>query len=737
MKKNHLSRLANSALAITLIACGAAQTRTAVPEPPPLASTHTPVPTELVATIAQSAIASPAATQTLRDYPPRPTATLIAAGPTAADGLYKNPDLGITVKYPSNWIPSEEPNPTQGELEWFDSPDGTIRGLLFASAPGADLSSTAHSIEQSSFGPLKGLSMVSDAAVTLVDGRQAWRTVVTAQFSDGSPLKASLTTTLAGAQAITLMIYGPPAEYSRYQNDIMLLTTSVAYSGGDLFGIPRTKALVLAGGESANPRIYDPATTSGGSDSLVFTGLVSLNPQLQLIPDLADSWTVDSGTVYTFHLRANARFHNGRPVTAQDFVYSWERAADPATGSDTVLTYLGDIVGVRARRAGKADHIAGLTVVADDQLQVTIDAPKPYFLLKLTYPTAFVLDKANVESGPNWYRTPNGTGPYRLIRWDKQKEIIYERNEDFYLGPPAIPYVITRLYAGDDLRLYETGDIDMAGIGVYQADRFMQPEEPMRAELHSGVSMCTSYVSLDNRQPPFDDVKVRQAFAMAFDRQKYLDVLSEGKGIPAFGLLPPGMPGFNADLKGQPYDPEKARQLLADSKYGGPSGLPLITFTDGGYGSDVGAGTAALVAMWQQTLGVKIRVENIEPDRYYDEVFAGRHGQITFDGWCADYPDPENFADILFHTGSNQNQSHYSNPQVDAELEQARVELDIVKRIQLYQQAEQTIVEDSPVVFVSHGMQYTLVKPYVKGYVVTPIGIPLLRYLSLDPSLMK
>ncbi|HET7377847.1 MAG TPA: peptide ABC transporter substrate-binding protein, partial [Anaerolineae bacterium] len=130
-------------------------------------------------------------------------------------------------------------------------------------------------------------------------------------------------------------------------------------------------------------------------------------------------------------------------------------------------------------------------------------------------------------------------------------------------------------------------------------------------------------------------------------------------------------------------------------------------------------------------------IENIESDKYQDELYAGHHGQIFSEGWCADYPDPENFADALFHTGTQQNLGHYSNPAVDKLLEQARTEQDTTKRLALYQQAEQMIVNDAPVLFINHGLSYVVVKPYIKGYVLTPIDIPLERYLSIDPSKLQ
>jgi oligopeptide transport system substrate-binding protein len=380
--------------------------------------------------------------------------------------------------------------------------------------------------------------------------------------------------------------------------------------------------------------------------------------------------------------------------------------------------------------AGGAEHISGLQALDAHTLKVMIDAPKPYFLLKLTYPTAFVLDKANVESGVEWFRTPNGTGPYKLTEWRRFEQITYEANPDFYLGKPSIPTVIVKLYSGVGIRLYEAGEIDMTGIPYSSVERFLDPTEPLHNELITGVDLCTGFVVFDVTKPPFDDVKVRQAFSMAFDRGKYIDVMLNGQALPAIGIYPPGLPGFNIGLKGLPYDPERARQLLAESKYG--KGLPPIVYTEAGIGSSIGGDVAALAQMWKQVLSVEITVENLEPNYFYDKIIAGQHGQIFGGGWCADYPDPENFADVLFHTGSTQNTGDYSNPELDALLERARIEQDVSKRIQMYQQAEQIIVDDAPVLFTTHSLSYLLVKPYVKGYVFTPIDIPIERYLWLE-----
>jgi oligopeptide transport system substrate-binding protein len=498
-------------------------------------------------------------------------------------------------------------------------------------------------------------------------------------------------------------------------------------------GVPLDQAIVYSGGESANLRDYDPATTYSAGDKLVFSGLVSLDTNLNIRPDLAETWEVSAdGTVYTFHIHPNAKFHDGRDVTAQDVVFSWERAASPELQSDTVLTYMGDIVGVREKYFGEADSISGLKVIDEKTLQVTIDAPKPYFLMKLTFPTSFIVDEGNVSIGEEWVRQPNGTGPYKLREWKSYEYIVYEANPDFYLGAPSIPYVVYKLYAGDDVRLFETGEVDLAGVGLYDVERMLDPNEPLNRNLVSGVNLCTNYVTFDATQPPFDDVNVRKAFSMAFDRQRYIDVLYRGLVLPAVGLYPPGLPGFDYGLEGLPFDPEGARELLKQSKYGGPEGLPEIVYTNSGIGSYVGGSVAALADMWQQYLGVTIKVENLDYNFYYEQIFSGNHGQIFDGGWCADYPDPENFADVLFHSGVPQNHGGYSNPELDALLESARVEPDVTRRIDMYQQAERIIVDDAPVLFLTHSLSYQLVQPYVKGFVYTPISISLERYMWLE-----
>jgi oligopeptide transport system substrate-binding protein len=656
-----------------------------------------------------------------------------ALEPTLPPYTFSSPENGVQVPYPPSW--SNQDDPDGNALTLFFPPDDSLTSKLyvFPLESGEELESVAAGLYAEVMGGQEA-AVLEDQAISLDSGTPAWWTLATLIVENGVELKVNLTTAVYGPRVYFLLTFGPVDSYDRHAGDVQALAYGMQFTAPVVSGVQRDQALYLAGGESTNPRDYDPATTHGSGDKLAFSGLVSLDPQLNLVPELAESWDVSAqGTVYTFHLRQNAVFHDGRPVTAADVVYSWERAADPATASDTVLTYLGDIVGVPERHAGEADVIAGLQVLDEHTLQVTIDAAKPYFLLKLTYPTAFVLDRANVESGVEWYRTPNGTGPYRLTEWVRFERMLYRANPDFYLGEPAIPTIVIQLYSGVGIRLYESGEIDITGVYSYDVPRVSDPAEPLHAELYSGVDLCTSYVVFDVSQPPFDDARVRQAFVMAFDRQKYLEVVMNGVGLPAHGLYPPALPGYSLDLAGLPYDPQQARQLLADSSYGGADGLPPIVYTSAGIGNTSHADIAAMAQMWQQNLGVEITIENLEPNRYYDLLYSGQHGQIFDGGWCADYPDPENFADVLFHTGAQQNLGNYSNPALDALLDEARTEQDVTRRIALYQQAERILVEDAAALFTTHSLSYILVKPYVRGYVLTPIDIPLERYLWLEP----
>jgi oligopeptide transport system substrate-binding protein len=499
--------------------------------------------------------------------------------------------------------------------------------------------------------------------------------------------------------------------------------TSLLPGGTAVSGVNRDDALYLVGGQ---PQTLDPALTRGGPDSAlghIFSGLTTLDTTLQVQPELAAGWSVSGdGLVYTFYLRPEARFHNGRSLTAHDIIYSWERAADPATGSDTAETYLGDIRGVAEKLAGQAETISGLRALDDHTLEVTLTAPVAYFLAKLAYPVAYVVDREQV-SQPNWQYQANGSGPFKLARWQDDEIIVLERFDDYYRESARLAHVVINLGPVLSLAQYETGQIDLVGIGGANLEQARDPNNPFSQELQTAVSLCTSVLGLDTTRPPFDNPLVRQAFNYALDKNLLIETFANGNALPALGPLPPGMPGYGlSDVEGYPYDPERARALLAEAGYSNMDDFPVLAYYTAGYG-DLGGYATAVITLWQENLGVTIEPVILDPFTYYDTLYSGDTGHIFNSGWCADYPDPQNFLDVLYHSDSRQNLGGFQDPALDALLEAARVEPEENGRLQLYAAAEQRIVEAAPVVFTSHGLSAVLVKPDLKNHVLTPLGV--------------
>jgi len=487
----------------------------------------------------------------------------------------------------------------------------------------------------------------------------------------------------------------------------------------------------------ADPITLDPAlateVASAGYIVELFSGLVTFDQNLQIAPDIAERWEVsDDGRTYTFHIRRGVIFSDGsRQVTARDVKYSLERALNRRTGSTVAMSYLGDIVGAREYRAGQASEVSGIQVVDDYTLRITIDAPKTYFLAKLTYPVAFVVKREQVEANPRgWTRQPVGTGPFRLREWRLGERIVLEPNPHYYLEPkPALSRVTFLLAGGSPLISYENGEVDIAPVGLNDIERVRDPRDPLSREFQQVDELSTFYIGFNVRKPPLDDVRVRQALAMAIDKQALASVVLRDLVRPAIGVLPPGMPGYNPNLQGLPFDPQRARQLLDQA--GGPSRLAGLTLLSSGVGGTPGPIIDAIVAMWEQNLGVRIEVRLLDFGTFLTEVDRGNFDLFSL-GWIADYVDPENFLDILFHSGSDNNHTRYANPQVDRLLEQARVEQDQNRRYALYQQAEQIVVQDAPWIPLYHSRDSYVVKPYVRGYSAAPFVVPRLRFVSLQ-----
>lgn len=504
---------------------------------------------------------------------------------------------------------------------------------------------------------------------------------------------------------------------------------------------PVGNVLRMPGGQggSADPPTLDPALAGDAASSNyiveIFSGLVTLDPNLKVIPDLAETWEVSSDRLtYTFRMRKNAKFQDGRAVTAQDFKYSIERAANPATASPTADTYLGDIVGVKDKLNRKASDVKGVQVVDDYTVKITIDAPKAYFLAKMTFPAAFVVDKNNVErGGQTWTDNPNGTGPFKLKEYVRGQRLILVKNANYYRDPmPQVDEVDFILSGGSAMTMYENGDLESTPVGINDIERVQDPSSPLNKELSRSPELSTSYIVFNVNKPPFDDPNVRKAFAMAINRQQIADVVYKKMVQPASTIMPPGMPGYAANPNPVPYDPAQAKQLLAQSKYAGK--MPDITWTTAGAGGSTSSDIQAITGMLKDNLGVNISIQQTDWATFIGQLNDPKNNpyQIFDIAWIADYADPQDFLDILFHTGSTQNWAAYSNPAVDKLIDQAGLESDTATRFKLYQQAEQTILADNPVIPLSYSEQYWLTKPYVKGMIYPPLIIPRLQYVSLS-----
>ena len=511
----------------------------------------------------------------------------------------------------------------------------------------------------------------------------------------------------------------------------------------------------------SDPPTLDPHKTSDTTSAFiigeVYSGLVTLNTDLQIVPDIAERWEIsEDGTVYTFHLLPDAKFADGKPVTAQDFVYSLNRAANPELASPVARTYLSDIVGVTEVLDGEATEISGVRAIDERTIEFKIDAPKAYFLAKLTYPTAFVVDKANVEAGGDrWTDSPNSTGPFTLKEYKIGEHLILERNDNFYRETAYIDRVVFNLAGGQAMALYENDEIDITGVSIFDLERLKDPNEPLSKELKvAPPGFSVSYIGFNVEKEPFDDVHFRRALNFAIDKDLIANEVLAGLRVPAYGILPPGFPGYTEGIEGLKFDAALAIDEMCASAYADQAacdmvrsegleqlpegvslyrdGAPRIILSVTGTGGDIGIDMQVILEMWKNTLGVEVEIQQVEWATYLQDLNR-RNFQVYALGWQADYPDPQDFLDILFHTESETNHGAYSNPEVDALLEEARVERDGNKRVELYNQAEQMILDDAAWVPLWYDSERNLLlKPHIKDYRLVPMTIPKFRYIYFD-----
>lgn len=529
----------------------------------------------------------------------------------------------------------------------------------------------------------------------------------------------------------------PPARATQPAIAPGLQTTPV--SGGSDSG-PKTGGIFNT--LWSDPPTLDPhLVTDGTSYGIVievFSGLVRLgnDPISPFEPDLAESWTVSNdGTVYEFKLRPDIKFSNGDPVTAQDFKWSFERAAHPDTASTVAEEFLGDIVGVHDIVEGNATTAEGIEVIDERTLRLTIDAPKAYFIAKLTYPTAFVLNQNNVESmGRDWVDDPVSTGPFTLKEYRIGQRIRLARNDNYWDRKAYLDEVVFNLAGGVAMAMYENDEIDITGVGLADLERVQDPTEELNKDLvEVPPDFAVSYVGFNINEAPFDDVYFRQALNHAVDKQLIADQVFSNLVKPAYAIIPPGFPGYSPDIQGLEFDADLAKDLLAQSKYADPESRPRIVLTVPGTGGSPGLTTEVVADMWRQTLGIEIEIQQVEWATYIQDLHRGRLQAWSGLSWQADYPDPQTFIDVLFRSSSAINYGGYANHDVDEYVLAAQTEQDATKRVQYYNDAEQIIVAEAAWLPLWWGVDSkALIKPWVNDYQFSSLTVAKFKDVWLD-----
>ena len=637
-------------------------------------------------------------------------------------GFYRNTTEGFSVRLPEEWVGHENEDnypllsiQTRGRTHpafadvWVypRTDDTSAESWYYSQIIDSPPERSNRSVRYS----LPG----ADSAFQSLD---RWR------LDDGTAITVLTTVIARRSQVFQIHVGTLEDHWPEVQERANSFTDSFTLETPSPFGVSTEDSLFQYWGEiiTIDPALsrYGPADIEGA----IFSGLVKLNTDLEVVPDIAEGWEVSAdGTIYTFRLRDDVRFHDGRPVTAQDFKYSWERALSAELESPVAHTYLGDIVGADEVTEGPAHTLRGVRVMDPRTLEITLNAPVPYFLGKLTYPTSYVVDRANVETGANWTDSPNGTGAFKLKTWRKDELLILERNNDWYDGTPALAHSVYRIFAGRPMQMYENGEIDLTGVYVWNIDRARDPANYFNSHLQEGTRHCTYYLGFNVTMPPFHDPKIRQALALALEIDKEIEVTLQGLDKRAAGFVPPGIPGHNEQLKPSDFDPRAARRLLEASSYGGAQNLPPIR----SFASD-----DAIHWAWEEHLGLKVEAVSVYEDSDWLERLDNSELGVFTSGWCADYPDPQNFLDLLFHSDSPQNEFSYSDDEVDALLSEAAVETNARRRLDLYQRVEEIVLEDWVAVPLWHDSQYLLVQPHVKGFELTPIGVPQLQNISIE-----
>ncbi len=464
----------------------------------------------------------------------------------------------------------------------------------------------------------------------------------------------------------------------------------------------------------------------------LIVGLTEFDRELKPAPMVARSWEfVDGGKTILFHLRDDVRWSDGKTVRAQDFVYSWRRLLSPETASEYAYI-LFDIVNAEEYNQGKIADPALVGVAARDDwtLEVNLKVPAPYFLAITTFEVTFPQREDIVKQFSESWTTPGKivtNGPFLLDTWRHENEIQLTANPDFFLGKPAIDRIQMTMVSEKTtaLAMYERGQLDFIenkSIPIFEKRRIRE-----RPGYRVVPQLRGYYYGFATHLKPFDDTRVRRAFALAIDERVFPKVL-HGDERPTKSWIPPGMLAYNREI-GLLFNPAVARRLLAEAGYPGGIGFPDVTL---GYNTDETHKTVAeaVQSMWKKNLGVLVQLENQEWKVYLDKLRRDPP-HIHRLGWGADYPDPHNFMNLFTSTSGNNN-TRWKSKRYDALVEQAARELDPETRIKLYNDAQRLLCEtDIPIVPLFVTTETTVLNPRFIGLELNSMARLMLRDVRL------
>ncbi len=453
----------------------------------------------------------------------------------------------------------------------------------------------------------------------------------------------------------------------------------------------------------------------------LFVGLVELGPDMSILPAIADSWEIlHDGRTYLFHLRHGACWSDGRPVTADDFACAWRRVLDPARNSP-VAHLLYDIQGARSFHQGEADDL-GVVPLDATTLAVELADPCSYFLYLLAcspacpVPTHVVSRYGEAWASPEHIVT---NGPFLLERWEPGRRILLSRNPTacgHFSGNLERVEVALIPEWSDSLERYAADELDLLNLWMLPLVEIVRARSRFAGEYLMAPAQVTTFVGFNTGRPPFDDERVRRAFALATDREHLANVVMQGLNPPARGgLVPPGMPAHSPDI-GLPFDPAAARSLPR------PAEVTLSLY----HGAEqVGA---FLQKQWQENLGLRVHCEPLEWGEFLDRLDRGET-QVFLNAWFADYPDPDNFLRVC----SARHWARWDDPDYTALVERARRIADPQERLHLYRQADRLLVGQVVLLPLSYGRQHLLLKPWVKRFPISVTRTWFWKDVLLEP----